>query len=301
MLPFTRFSRYFMEVAQQGSLRRAAEALHVSASAIDRQLLLAEQELGLPLFERLPSGMRLTAAGEMLLADIRRWRKDYSRTRERFDEMQGLRRGHVSIAIINALSSGQVAQTIAQLVDSYPGLTFSIRVHDNQHIVEIVNAAEVDFGLLLTESTAHSANMQALAPCPLGIAMPLEHPLAANGQLAFGKTMGYRHIVAAAPLMIHPQIAALYTRHQLPVQQAIECNDVRMIRSLIMEGAGIAVLSHWDVAEDVRQNRLAFVPLSTRQARPFQLALCTAPYRQHSRAAQLAITEITSAFKTRTT
>ncbi|MCT7341163.1 LysR family transcriptional regulator [Pseudomonas aeruginosa] len=44
VLTFSRFTRYFMEVARLGSLRRAAEVLHVSASAIDRQILLAEQK-----------------------------------------------------------------------------------------------------------------------------------------------------------------------------------------------------------------------------------------------------------------
>lgn len=299
MLPFTRFARYFMEVAQQGSLRRAAQTLHVSASAIDRHLLLAEEELGLSLFERLPSGMRLTAAGEMLLADLRRWNKDYSRTLERFGELQGLRRGHVSMAIINALGSGTIARAIAQINERYPGLTLSISVHDNRHIASKVEAAEVDFGLLFTEPGTSSPQLRPLLACPLGVAVPPGHPLAelAGSPIAFGKTMGYRHILAAAPLMIHPQIAALYARHQLPTQQAIHCNDVRMIRSLISEGAGIAVLSYLDVAEDMAKERMVFLPLSARQARPLQLSLCTAAQRQLSRAALLVIAEISASLE----
>lgn len=299
MLPFTRFSRYFMEVAQQGSLRRAAQTLHVSASAIDRQLLLAEEDLGLTLFERLPSGMRLTAAGEILLADLRRWHKDYSRTLERFDELQGLRRGHVSMALINALSSGKVATAIAQITERYPGLTLSIQIHDNRQIADKVDAAEVDFGLLFTEPGHTSQHLRPLMACPLGLAVPLGHPLLAQAgsPIAFGKTMGYRHIMAAAPLMIHPQIASLYARHQLPAQQSIHCNDVRMIRSLIMEGAGIAVLSYLDVADDVSQQRMVFMPLSARQIRPLQLSLCTTAQRQLSRAAQLVIAEISTALE----
>jgi DNA-binding transcriptional LysR family regulator len=52
MLPFSRFNRYFQEVANSGSLRRAAEVLHVSASAIDRQA-----GLDIKLCERLPTGL----------------------------------------------------------------------------------------------------------------------------------------------------------------------------------------------------------------------------------------------------
>jgi DNA-binding transcriptional LysR family regulator len=64
MPAFSRFLRYFMAVGRLGSIRKAADELNVSASAIDRQILNAEAELGMPLFERLPTGLRLTAAGK---------------------------------------------------------------------------------------------------------------------------------------------------------------------------------------------------------------------------------------------
>jgi len=63
---FSRFFRYFLEVAHQGSLRRAAEAMHVSASAIGRQVLPAEAAPEMALYERLPTELKLTAAGEPL-------------------------------------------------------------------------------------------------------------------------------------------------------------------------------------------------------------------------------------------
>jgi DNA-binding transcriptional LysR family regulator len=97
VIPFSRFARYFIEVSRQGSLRKAAEALHVSASSIDRQILRAEEELETRLFERLPTGLKLTSAGELLLDDMRRWRKDYGRTLQRIDDLKGLKRGHVGL------------------------------------------------------------------------------------------------------------------------------------------------------------------------------------------------------------
>ncbi len=66
MFAFSRFLLYFTEVARQGSLRKASEVLHVSASSIDRQILRVEEQLDMPLFERHPSGLRMTAAGEIL-------------------------------------------------------------------------------------------------------------------------------------------------------------------------------------------------------------------------------------------
>ena len=64
--------RYFLAVAQSGSLTEASARLHVAASALSRQIAGLEAQLGTPLFERHPRGMVLTAAGEILAVHARR-------------------------------------------------------------------------------------------------------------------------------------------------------------------------------------------------------------------------------------
>ena len=68
--------RYADQVARSGSIQKAARELHVAASAINRQILHLEEELGVPLFERLPRGMRLTPSGDALITLARHWRQD---------------------------------------------------------------------------------------------------------------------------------------------------------------------------------------------------------------------------------
>ena len=111
MSPFSRFAIYFTEVARSGSLRRAGEKLHISASAINRQILQAEEDFGTPLFERLPEGLRMTTAGELL-----RWQKEFQLTRQKFDELQGLKRGSVSLGMVQALAEGSFAAALADII-----------------------------------------------------------------------------------------------------------------------------------------------------------------------------------------
>lgn len=82
---FSRFLRYFMSVAQHGSIRKASDELHIAASAIDRQILQGERTLDTLLFERLPTGLRLTAAGELLLTACNRWSRDMNTVRTQID------------------------------------------------------------------------------------------------------------------------------------------------------------------------------------------------------------------------
>ena len=58
---------YVDEVARLGSIRAAGARLHIAPSAVNRQILMLEEQLGEPLFERLPRGMRPTPAGEILI------------------------------------------------------------------------------------------------------------------------------------------------------------------------------------------------------------------------------------------
>ncbi|WP_455926474.1 LysR family transcriptional regulator [Pseudomonas putida] len=292
MFPFSRFTRYFLEVARHRSIRRAAEVLHVSASAIDRQILKVEQELGVPLFERLPSGLRLTSAGELVLANARQWQKDYTRTREQIDEMQGLRRGHVEIGLIDALSEGMVAEAVAALMVQYPGLTFGMKVADNQKVAQMITAAEVDFGFMLDASDSAELSISASTPIKMGIAMPVSHPLAARQSLRLSETQGETVIFPAEPLVVHKHVRTLHDQLHLDVRQRVACNDLRMMRSLIRQGVGVGMLSWLDVASEVAEGTIAFVPLTGIHVSHPVLSVCVAPHRQLSRAALLALGEM---------
>lgn len=294
-VPFSRFARYFLEVAAQGSLRKAAQVLHVSASAIDRQLLQAEAHFEATLFERLPTGLKLTAAGELLLDDLRRWRKEHARTLERLEDLKGLKRGHVRIAVIEALGDGLLVQAIARVAEEHPSLTFELVVLENHRVSEQVSAAEVDFGLLLEPVGDRSLEIRASARVPIGMAMPVDHPLARRSRLSLGDALEYRQLMAGPPLVVHERARVLYARHRFDDSQVVTCNNVRMMRSLIRNGVGIGILSLLDVAADLDQRRLAFVPLHGRQVDPLTLLLCVAPRRELSRAAQLVIQRVTRA------
>lgn len=295
MIPFSRFNGYFLEVARQGSLRKASETLHVSASAIDRQILQAEKMLGTTLFERLSTGLKLTAAGELMLDDLKRWRKEHSRTLESFDELKGLKRGHVRIAVIEALAEGIIVKTIAKLALEYPYITFDLRVLGNREVGHQVSAAEVDFGLLLDPVEHAALEVQAHADIPIGIAMPLNHPLAGKAHLSLSTSLAYRHLISAPPLIVYERAQRLYARHRLAHSHAVTCNNVSMMRALIRDGVGIGILSLLDVSVDLMENRLAFVRLHDRNVGHMTLALCVAPRRQLSRAARLVAQKVAQA------
>ncbi|WP_244919609.1 LysR substrate-binding domain-containing protein [Pseudoxanthomonas spadix] len=212
-------------------------------------------------------------------------------------DLRGLRRGHVSIALIDALSEGFVPQLLAELTCEYPGFSFDLRVVKNRIASELVAAAEVDFGLLLDPVEHGNLEVRAAIEVPVGAVLPPAHALAGEKTLAMSRLLDQRLLVPAAPLVIEERTRSLYLRHGVDPRRVTTCNDTRLIRSLIRAGGGVGVLSLVDVAHDVEQDTLAFVPLHGWQARPLQLAVCTAPRRQPSRAAHLVLARMVAALQ----
>src|SRR5205823_1569795 len=90
-------------VARHGSIREAAEELHVAQSALSRQIQKLEQQLGVPLFQRHARGVELTSAGEIYLRHARSSLRQDERVRSELDALKGLRHGTINLQSIESL------------------------------------------------------------------------------------------------------------------------------------------------------------------------------------------------------
>lgn len=290
--PFSRFSEYFIAVARTGSLRKAADQLFISVSAVHRQIALAEEELGIILFERLPSGLKLTLAGELLYADVLKWQKEFQQTRIRFDEIQGLTRGTIEFGLISALSDGFVMQSVQYMYQNYPWINFNIRVADSEIIAKKIMEVELDFGLILNPKAHQHLEVVHFLELPLGFVMGKSHPLAEVEKIYFSDTLSDNHFIPAEPLIIHDYVQAMYKHHKFIPARKTESNDIRLMNNLIKANTGIGILSYLDVFPELEREELIFKPILDKGLHPLTIALCVAPKRQISRVSQLMIKNI---------
>ncbi len=289
MLVFSRFLGYFAEVARQGSIRRASDVLNISASAIDRQILRAEDELGTVLFERIPGGLRLTAAGELLLQAAQDWEKDYTRLQAHMADLRGLRRGRVRVAGISALSKGLVPETIAAVQAEFPGISFTLRVFDNVEIAAALTAQDIDFGFMLNPQPTRDLQVRAHAPIDIGVVCHPGHSFAGLRSLRISHCEGEAMVMPHAPLAIEEVTRGLLAASGVTLRVNAEVNDVQMIKAMVQAQVGISILTWLDVMHEVKAGDLAFIPLNEAMVRPMNLALCVVPYRQLSAAASLVL------------
>ncbi|MGD9760459.1 MAG: LysR family transcriptional regulator, partial [Comamonas sp.] len=142
-----RVLRYLDEVVRRGSIRKAAEHLHVAPTAVNRQILDLEAELGAPLFDRIHNRLRLTPLGEMVLTHVRSTLREHAALRERIADLKGMRRGEITVAATSGLAGSLLPSLVHDFRSSHPGMVVRVIDLPTQAIVSAVEAGEVDLGL----------------------------------------------------------------------------------------------------------------------------------------------------------
>ena len=175
-----RILRYVDEVARTGSIRKAAEQLNVTASAVNRRIMDLEEELGAQLFERRPRGVRLTAAGEVFVHYLREQDGGVERMKSQIEDLRGLRRGTVRIACSQALALDFLPRRIAEFRMRHPMVSFGVRVLDHEQAMNALADYEVD--LVMVFRPPFLPNFQPLMSLEQRVVavMSTEHPLAAR-------------------------------------------------------------------------------------------------------------------------
>ncbi|GAB4063046.1 LysR family transcriptional regulator [Uliginosibacterium sediminicola] len=170
--------RYLEEVARVGSVRQAAERLHVTPSALLRRIQDVESDLGAALFERTSSGMHLTAAGEVFIGWIKNQQSELRRVYSHIEALSGLRRGEVRIAVSQAAASGFLQRELREFRSKHPLVKFTVTVCDHTAAIRQLIAYETD--LILVFRPPHAAELQPVMSIGQNLVavMAHDHPLA---------------------------------------------------------------------------------------------------------------------------
>src|SRR5579862_8592395 len=116
-----RHLRYFVAVGEDQHYGRAAERLGIAQPALSRQIQDLERELGFTLFERLPRGVRLSAAGKLFLSDARRLLQDIVEAKRRAERVASGKAGTLRVGFVEMLSwHGVVPDTFRRFRRRHP-------------------------------------------------------------------------------------------------------------------------------------------------------------------------------------
>ena len=224
---------YIVEIARHGSIRRTAEALHITPSALTRKVQEFEQELGTAVFERVTQGMRLTSAGELLVRHARDQAADLERVRSQIADLSGVRRGHVRVACSQAFVDNVVPDEIDRYRRQHPLVSFEVQARDHSHAVAALIEHRADVALILQPPPM--PELQAMFSCqqPLCALMGAGHPLAQPGPVRLRDCLRFPVAMPDRALAIRHLLDGAVVRSALPVDLAIESGSLEFLRNYV--------------------------------------------------------------------
>jgi DNA-binding transcriptional LysR family regulator len=249
--------RYFDQVARQGSIRRAAESLHVASSAVNRQIIKLEQETGTALFERLRTGVRLTAAGEVLLRHARETLIDYDRARADMATLSGTVTGSVRIISLESLIVRFMPAVVTELAQAYPQMTLTVVGVGPSAIADELRSGRNDFGVLFVDKRHGRIDVVESFPTSIGAVMRPDHPLASQRKLTLTECSKYP-VVMPNDHWLLDRVMATGAR----LVPRIVSNSIDLMRQVILSGLGIGFFTPVGFVDEIARGDLVHVPLA---------------------------------------
>ncbi|MES2537057.1 MAG: LysR family transcriptional regulator [Pseudomonadota bacterium] len=232
-LQYLRVFRYIDAVARAGSIRKAAETLFITPSALDRRVQDLETELGTELFERHARGMRLTAAGEIFVHHVRAQRADFERVRTEIEHLKGLRRGTVSIAASQAMAFAVFPELMNRFRESNPGVSFAINICDHRAVVKALREFEADLGVVYNIQKAADLTVLLETEQRLCAVMAADHPLARADTVRMRDCVRYPLALPDASLGGRVLLEGFFARSSLKPKTVLESNSFEMLRHFV--------------------------------------------------------------------
>lgn len=265
--------RYIDQVARSGSIQRAAKELHVAASAVNRQILQLEEELGVPLFDRLPRGMRLTVSGDTVVTLARRWRADERRAVAEIRKLQGLHQGHVQLLAMDSHSTSFLPGLIEGLAESHPLVSLSVELASPDDAVSALLAGKADLAAVFNLPPRREFLALWRGELPLGCVVAAGHPLAQMPSVRLQEAASYPVALQSKALAIRRYLEAQYSWLFAEARGRFETNSLQLVKQLARSGRYVAFTSELDAAPELIDGSLRFIPVRDTSAEPQTISI----------------------------
>jgi DNA-binding transcriptional LysR family regulator len=268
--------------------------LHIASSALNKRILDLEAELGTPLFERLPRGVRATGAGELFLAYVRRSLKDLRVVEAQIDGLRGLVHGRVRIAVAESVTGRMLPDAIAEYHQQHPGVGFSVSVGGPRELAAALARDKVD--LILTHESTDDAAVMVLSevPQPLCALVAPEHPLASRASLRLRDCAAFPVAMPDETLAARSLIDAVLRHGSLRFEPTLVSNSIETTKMFARTAHGVCFSFKIGKKPDV--SGMVAIPLSDPQLAEARLRLCSRRGRVLPVAAAAFAEQLTAAF-----
>ena len=264
---------YLDTVARAGSIRKAAELLHVAATALNRKIKETEDSLGTPLFERLPRGVRLTAAGEVLVAAVRRSMADVKAAVSHIEHLRGVVRGTVRMGCAESVGTDLIPASIAHYQQTHPAVQFQIASGVTAQLVASLLEDAVDLVLVHDPQPSDQLKVLASVRQPLCAMMRPGHPLAHLPVLRLTDCQKYPVALGNQSFGSRRLIDAIVARSSISLKVVLQASTVQSLQEFSRQTDAVSFQYQIGTRREVARGDLVAIPLVDRSLAQTRLVL----------------------------
>jgi DNA-binding transcriptional LysR family regulator len=236
--------RYFIAVAESGSVASASRMLSIAQSALTKSLLELEAELGSTLFERSSRGMTLTPQGHRFLVSARKVIASVADALRLHgsDASSGLG-GVLSVGVTSLVAGYYLSELFSRFRRSCPGVEVFVTEDAPRFLEHLLINGELDVAIMVSNALSEPQAMlsETLTRSQNRVWLPANHELTVREEVTLAECAACDQIVLEAD-RIDELMAGVWARHQLKPRVILRTSSLEAVRSLVGAGAGIAVL-----------------------------------------------------------
>lgn len=243
-------------VAETGSFTKAGERLHLSQSAVSRQILLLEQELNEQLFLRLGRKISITPAGTILLGLSHRMSEDLERTRASILESQHVVSGTLRLVGGMTVCLYVFPALLKAFRREHPGVEVKLTPGATPRLIRQLRSGTADLGLLTLPVDDPTLVSVPVMREELLLVTAATHPLARKKVVTPRDLVGQSFVLFESGSGTRRTIDAFFLKEQIAPTVVTETENVEIIKALVEVGMGITIIPYQAVAREVRAGHL---------------------------------------------
>lgn len=251
--------RYFVQIADCGSITRAAANLGVAQPALTRHVQTMEEELGLQLLMRLPRGVRLTGAGRQFVDHCRKALRELERAKEELRANVESPRGEVILGVSPTLGPLLVPGIVEKARRQCPQVALKIVEHFSYLLFDGLLTGRVDVAVLTNPPASRALRLSALTSEPIVV-------LAAPLQTRDARRFYTLSELSKTPVIVTEAIRAIADdqigRYGAKLNVEFEINAVEAIGRLLLRGIGPAVMPVSTFHPEIAAGQIAVFPIA---------------------------------------
>ena len=238
--------RVLREVTARGSFSAAADALHLSQSAVSQQVAALEKEVGMQLLERTSDGPKLTSAGETLMGHADAVICRLEEAERELTEIAGLEGGRVRVISFPSASATVLTRAIGLFRPRFPGIELELGEGEPEESIPLLRAGEFDIALGFDFSQHHQdvgrdLERELLLEESMWVALPPGHPLAASDVVKLSDLAGEDWLCGRSG-SCREHVIRLCQDAGFEPNISFDSDDYQVLKGLVSAGLGVTLL-----------------------------------------------------------